>query len=96
MKLSRTSDDSLVAVWCDTYQAFQQSSRSRDNDEDLLHQLSDEVYFLTFWSLCGLNSSQAEGRLELVSELLEVSEPQMKDEQTSRTSLSSLSVSSQK
>lgn len=29
-----------------TYQAFQQSSRSRNDYQDLLHQLSDEVYLL--------------------------------------------------
>lgn len=37
-----------------TYQAFQQACRPCDDDEDLLHQLSDEVHLLTFWSLRGL------------------------------------------
>lgn len=37
-----------------TYQAFQQPSRSGDDDEDLLHQLSDEVHLLALGPFCGL------------------------------------------
>lgn len=44
----------------ETYQTFQQASRSRYHDEDLLHQLPDEIHLLAVWPLCGLQNNQPE------------------------------------
>jgi hypothetical protein len=43
-----------------TYQAFQESSRPGDDDEELLHQLFDEVHLLAVRALRGLQRERDE------------------------------------